>query len=225
MRAGLVSHFDLYEISDARVQLGQELADRHGLANQITWHNCAVEFASGALDVEYDLVYWNNALHHMFDVDQAVQWSKRALRPDGYLYMNDYVGPNRMQWPDEALAIASRARELLPQRLLKRPTGEGYLGTSVKRRDPDKLAAGDPTECADSEDILPAIRRHFPAAWIKPTGGAIYHAALHNVIANFTDEDTPLLEMMLLLDDVCTMAGYTDYAVALAPREAADNET
>jgi hypothetical protein len=30
---------------------------------------------------------------------------------------------------------------------------------------------------------------------------------------------------MLLLDDVCTMAGHTHYAVALAPREAAENET
>ena len=225
MRAGLVAHFDLYEASDARVQHGQELADRHGLANRITWHNRAVDLASGALDGEHDLVYWNNALHHMFDADQAVQWSKRALRPNGYLYMNDFVGPDRMQWPDEALAIASRARELLPRRLLKRPTGKGYLPTSVQRLDPDKLAAADPTECADSDAILPAVRRHFPAAWIKPTGGAIYHAALHNVIANFTEEDTPLLELMLLLDDVCTMAGHTHYAVALAPREAAENET
>jgi SAM-dependent methyltransferase len=225
MSAGLVSHFDLYEISDARIQQGRELADRLGLGHRITWHNRAVDFASGALDGEYDLVYWNNALHHMLDVDQAVQWSKRVLGPGGYLYMNDFVGPNRMQWPDEALAIASRARELLPRRLLKRPTSEGYFGTRVKRPDPDELAAADPTECADSDDILPAIRRHFPAAWIKPIGGTIYHAALHKVIANFTDEDTPLLEMMLLLDDVCTMSGHTHYAVALAPREAAENET
>ncbi|MEJ7656421.1 MAG: class I SAM-dependent methyltransferase [Thermoleophilaceae bacterium] len=219
MRAGLVSHLDLSESSDARIRQGQALADRHGLANRITWHNCALDLASGALDGEYNLVYWNNALHHMLDVDQAVQWSKRALRPDGYLYMNDFVGPNRMQWPDEALAIASKARELLPQRLLQRPTGEGYLPTSVQRPDPDRLAADDPTECADSDDILPALRRHFPAASIKPTGGTIYHTALHNVIANFTDEDTPLLELMLLLDDVCTMAGHTQYAVALAPRQ------
>ena len=224
MRAGLVSHFDLYEISDARIQQGQELADRHGLANRITWHNRTVDFESAALDAEHDLVYWNNALHHMFDVDQAVQWSKRALQPNAYLYVNDFVGPNRMQWPDEALAIASRARELLPQRLLKRPTGKGYLPTSVQRCDPHKLAAEDPTECADSADILPAIRRHFPAACVKPTGGTIYHAALNDAIANFTEEDTPQLEMLLLLDDVCTMAGHTDYAIALAPREAAEHE-
>ncbi|MFN2471275.1 MAG: methyltransferase [Gaiellaceae bacterium] len=84
MHAGLVSHFDLYEVSDARIQQGQELADLHGLGNRITWHNRAVDFASAALDGKYDLVYWNNALHHMLDVDQAVQWSKRALRPGGF---------------------------------------------------------------------------------------------------------------------------------------------
>ncbi len=102
---------------------------------------------------------------------------------------------------------------------------KGTFRQAFKRPDPDKLAAADPTECADSADILPAVRRHFPAAWIKPTGGAIYHSALHNVIVNFTDEDTPLLELMLLLDDVCTMSGHTHYAVALAPREAAEHET
>ena len=224
MAAGVVSHFDLYEISDARIEQGQEVADRFGVGDRATWHHSAPEFAGSALDGEYDLVYWNNALHHMLDVDEAVRWTKRALRREGYLYMNDFVGPKRMQWPDEALAIASRARELLPRRLMKRPTGEGYLPTTIERPDPDKLAAADPTECADSDDILPAIRRHFPAAWIKPTGGTIYHAALRKVIANFTDEDAPLLEMLLLLDDVCTMAGLTHYAVALAPRDAAGHE-
>lgn len=223
LRSGLVSRFDLYEISEARIEQGREIADRHRVGDRITWHNCVVDFESGALDAEHDLVYWNNALHHMFEVDQAVRWSKRALRPGGYLYVNDFVGPTRMQWPDEALAIASRARELLPRRLLKRPTGKGYLPTSLKRPDPYKLAAEDPTECADSADILPAIRRHFNAAWIKPTGGTIYHSALNDVIHNFTDEDAPLLEWLLLLDDACTLAGHTHYAVALAPRETAEH--
>ncbi|MFN2490367.1 MAG: class I SAM-dependent methyltransferase [Actinomycetota bacterium] len=219
LRANLVTRFDLYEISDARIQRGKELADRHGLRDRITWHNRVVDFESDALDGEYDLVYWNNALHHMLDVDQAVQWSKRALRRGGYLYVNDFVGPNRMQWSDEALAIGSRARELLPRRLLKRPNRRGYFARSLRRLPPDAVAATDPTECADSDDILPAIRRHFPAAWIKPTGGTIYHAALNDIVANFTDEDTSLLEFLLLLDDACTAAGHTHYAVALAPRD------
>jgi hypothetical protein len=106
MVAGVVSHLDLYEISGARIQQGKELADRYGLGQRITWHNRAADFSTTALDGEYDLVHWNNALHHMLNVDQAVQWTKRALRADGYLYMNDFVGPNRMQWPDETLASA-----------------------------------------------------------------------------------------------------------------------
>ena len=220
LAAGLVSHFDLYEISEARVEQGQEVAERFGVGERISWHTRTADLTGSTLDGAYDLVYWNNALHHMLDVDEAVRWTKRALRPDGYVYMNDFVGPNRMQWPDEALAIASRARELLPRRLLKRPAGEGYLPSTIERPDPDKLAAADPTECADSDDILPAIRRHFPAAWIKPTGGTVYHTALHKIIANFTEEDAPLLETLLLLDDVCTMAGHTHYAVALAAVDA-----
>ncbi len=47
----------------------------------------------------------------------------------------------------------------------------------------------------------------------------------HDIIANFTDEDTPLLEMLLLLDDVCTESGHTHYAVALAPRDGAERDS
>lgn len=215
--AGLVQSFDLYEISDKRIRDGQALAARKGLTDRLSWHEAVVDFTATDLNGSFDLVYWNNALHHMLDVEAAVKWSKLVAREGGYLYVNDFVGPSRMQWTDESLNIASRVRAGLPERLLQRPSGQGLLARTLARPDVERLMSEDPTESAQSGQIIGAIRRSFPSALIKLTGGIVYHLALNDVLANLTEDDTPLLDQLLLLDEVCAEAGHTHYAVALAP--------
>jgi SAM-dependent methyltransferase len=214
LAADVVGRFDLFEIAEARIEKGRDLAARRGLAERIEWHHRVVDFADAA--GPYDLVYWNNALHHMLDVDAAVAWSRRSLRPGGVLYVNDFVGPTRMQWPDAMIDIASGVRAALPERLLQRPDGR-RISTRIVRPDPKRLSAKDPTESADSAAILGAIRRHFADAHIKLTGGVVYHLALNDVLANMADDDE-LLEPLLALDDACTQLGLTHYAVAVAER-------
>ena len=145
----------------------------------------------------------------MPDVDLALRWSKHAAST---LYVNDFVGPTRFQWPDEQLATATKVRAALPARLL------GDTPVTVRRPDPDRLAALDPTESADSGNILRALREHFPDATVKLTGGIVYHLALNDVLANFTADDGDLLERLLLQDDQCVASGQTHYAVAVLTR-------
>jgi hypothetical protein len=104
-----------------------------------------------------------------------------------------------------------------PLALRQRPGGTGLLARTLVRPDVERLMHEDPTESAQSGEILGAIRRHFPSPLIKLTGGVVYHLALNDVLANLTEEDTPLLDQLLLLDEVCAEAGHTHYAVALAP--------
>jgi hypothetical protein len=210
LKADVVRHFQLFEIAGQRVEDGKRIAARDGLEDRITWHQETVDFTE---IIEVDLVYWNNALHHMLDVKEAVQWSRAVGR---YLYVNDFVGPDRMQWSDELLEITSRVRTALPVRLLQRPDGKGLLSHTLTRPDAGALAAEDPTECAESSQIIPEIRRHFPEAQVRPLGGAIYHTALNDVLANFSDEDAPLLTLLLILDDLCVEAGHSEYAVAFS---------
>jgi SAM-dependent methyltransferase len=211
--AGVVDHFHLFEISGRRVDAGRERAERLGLEGRITWHREIADFTKPSLEV--DLVYWNNALHHMLDTARSIEWSRAILRPGGILYVNDFVGPDRMQWSDETLEIASRVRACLPERLLRAPDGS-RLPRRVGRPDPEALAANDPTECADSAAITRGIRRHFPAAAIKPTGGLVYQLALKGVLENLGDDDAGLLELLLVVDDLCATQGLTHYAVAVA---------
>jgi hypothetical protein len=86
----------------------------------------------------------------------------------------------------------------------------------MKSPNPEKLREADPSEAADSSRILGEVKRRFPAAEIVLTGGIVYNLTLSNVIANFGEEDEPLLERLLQVDDDCIRNDLTHYATALA---------
>jgi hypothetical protein len=154
----------------------------------------------------------------MLDVEAAVEWSWKVLKQGGLFYMDDFVGPDRFQWPAQMLLAATAVRQSLPDRLLVNPhKPTTMLPRIMKKPDPEKMRQSDPSEAADSSRILGCVQRRFPGADIVLTGGVIYHLALSEVLANFVgDEDFRLLERLLEVDDMCIAMGQTHYATTLA---------
>lgn len=74
VQAGLVDHFHLFELSVNRINSGEALASSLGISDRVTFHNQDGLADKGLGD--FDMVYWKHALHHMFDVDRAVAWSR-----------------------------------------------------------------------------------------------------------------------------------------------------
>ena len=217
LQLGVAKHFDLYELSLDRVKRARERAAKLGLEERAIFHIAdGLEAASGP----FDLVHWNNALHHMLDTDAAIRWSRMILRNGGVFFLDDYVGPNRLQWTPTMIEAATVFRSRLPDRLLRNPHNPGKtLNREAKPTNLESLVQSDPTEAADSENILPAVLRHFPAARVMLTGGVIYHAGLNDVLHNIEESgDHRWLDEALALDDTYTDAGITHYAVALAGR-------
>ena len=222
---GVVERFVLYELSAERVQRGAENARRRGIEDRITFRN-EDPFETG-VEEQFELVHWNNSLHHMLDVEAAVKWSRAVLKPGGLLLMDDYVGPNRFQWSPTALQLANAVRTTLPEKYFANPF-DGHrnrmLSRRVRRPNPRKLAKEDPSEAVQSEQILPSIRKYFPSAEITPTGGVIYQLVLNHIIHNFDEDDTDdraLLSALLVVDEHATRGPKIDthYAVAVAFRE------
>lgn len=217
IQQGIVSHFDLFELAESQIVEAQQNAREIGLADRIRIVN-GDAFEIVKSEEQYDLVHWNNALHHIFDVDEAVRWSKNVLKRGGLFYMDDFVGPTRFQWSELSLSIASHIRLLLDKRFLVDPEQpECHLSTNIHRPDPDVLRAEDPSEAADSANILASVRRYFPDAQITATGGVVYNLALNDILNNFNEaQDRTVLELLMLIDDFCTDLIETHYATALA---------
>lgn len=80
IRQNVVSSFDLFEFSEQRIADGIKLAESFGLEANVRFMR---EDAFKIINEpeQYDMVHWNNSLHHMFDVFKSVEWSKKKAHP------------------------------------------------------------------------------------------------------------------------------------------------
>ncbi|HET9505590.1 MAG TPA: methyltransferase domain-containing protein [Hymenobacter sp.] len=136
----------------------------------------------------YDVILFHSALHHFRQVEAVVGHVWQALRPGGLLIINDYVGPNRLQWTPAQLAAANQLLRQLPATHRRR-----YMARQLKTRisGPGRLRmlVADPSEAVESEAILPAIRRRFRMLEEKPLGGNILTLVLKDIAHHFLPED------------------------------------
>ena len=218
LQEGFVKKFELYELSGVRIDQGRRIAQERGLSDRVEFH--LADAFKANLPQDYDLVYWDNSLHHMFDTHNAIQWSYEHLTQNGFFVMDDFVGPSHFQWTDFNLEIASKVRSFLPTHYLDNPRiPSKRLPTSLTKPDLQKFLSIDPSEAADSSRILEGVKKWFPDACVMLTGGCIYHLALNDVLGNIDDvEDGDLLEMLLLIDDLCTQLGETHYGIAIGKK-------
>ncbi|MBE9187210.1 methyltransferase domain-containing protein [Microcoleus sp. LEGE 07076] len=224
IRWGLVNRMVCFELSEERIRQAEEEAKKRSLSQFIEFRR-EDAFQSVGNSEKFDLVHWNNSLHHMPDTCFAIEWSKKKLKPGGLFMMDDYVGPNYIQFSDECLNLGSLIRKKLPKKYLLHPASSPenihFLDTQCQRPELSKIIAKDPSEAIDSENILVGVKKVFPDAEIVHTGGVVYFAALPPLYANFDPEDefdTGLLESLLLIDELYTSLhpGETLYATALA---------
>jgi SAM-dependent methyltransferase len=210
LQRGLVDHFELYDLSRVAIERGRAMAQAAGVADRMTFHQAD---AFTVCD-HFDLVFWNNALHHMPNVHDALSWSRERLRKGGVLAMDDYIGPSRMQFGPDFLDFSTRFRRSLPPKRMDNPWAPGQvMPTQVESMDLDALIYLDPSEAVDSANILPALAQFFPNAEVTPTGGAIYHLALNDILHNLTEAE---VRTGLEWDDSARRDGMNQYAVALA---------
>jgi len=222
LEMGIIDRFILFELSEERIKLGLLNAEKRNLQNRIKYlHGNAFNFDFS--NHKIDFVHWNNSLHHMLDVDVAVKWSYDILTPDGIFYMDDYVGPNRFQYPKYVLDLVNNIRDNLPKKYLQDQRNNQKPRGHITNVDPEELMKNDPSEAADSGRILSSVSRYFKNADIKPTGGIVYFIALHGLWENFNeknDDDIFFLSQLLELDKHCTTKEnfMSPYAVALATK-------
>ena len=74
--------------------LDRDQAVKEGFQDVIQYKICNVE-ENDFPCLSYDAIYFNSSLHHMSDLDGILDKCSTALKSDGYLFINEYIGPNR----------------------------------------------------------------------------------------------------------------------------------
>lgn len=216
VRKGIIESFDCFDLANERVQAGRLVAVRSGLSDRFRPH-CADAFKEPIESGSYDLVYWRNALHHMMDTRAAIEWSFRILRPGGIVYLDDYVGPSRFQYSDEQVERFNLIRKQLPPNFFRDSSGNKRR-REFKKADMNAVIRADPSEAADSANIMPAFREFFPSAFIVPVSAGVF-PMLKDIIGNLdSEQDSKLLEWLWECDRTMISNGEVTWVSALATK-------
>ena len=214
LTSGLVEHMTLIEVVPDLIGAAKSIYESWNLLDRVTF--VLDDFQETLTSQQFDLIYFDNALHHMSGVESLLRQCVTALRPAGFFVMDDFVGPSYNQFSPEHYDYADRIRAMLPASAFVGENAVQPLGLLTVQ---DWLNA-DPSEACDSATILPAIQALMPGARIIPTGGLVYYLACreaYGALTSFPDRDESILRLLFELDRVLVAAdpSLTCYALAI----------
>lgn len=152
----------------------------------------------------YDIVYFKASLHHFKNIETLVGNSiKNTLKPNGLLIIDEYVGPNRIQFRKHQIAAINEALLLIPKKYRKRFKMNIYknkvYGSGIIR-----MKIADPSECIESEKIIPTIHQHYNTIYEASYGGNILMTCLKDIshhFINLDEEKKTILNKLFLFED------------------------
>ncbi|NDV25603.1 class I SAM-dependent methyltransferase [Desulfovibrio sp. JC010] len=211
MKQGIVESFDLYDLSKERTSIAADSFRQNGFGDRVNIYNQEFRAEDSPL---YDFIHWDNSLHHMFDCDKAICETYNLLEPGGVFFMNDFIGKSRFQWSDEELELINTFRNSFSDEYFHLADGR-KVSRHVARPSKKVMIATDPSEAADSESIIPSLKKRLKNPTIIFTGGVIYHSGLNDILSNI-DEHSQFLTTALHIDSLASQAGLNQYAVCIA---------
>lgn len=164
-------------------------------------------------DNAYDIVFFNASLHHFKNMGTFLERMRKTLKPSGYLVINEFVGANRMLYDKTQMAAINEGLQRLDKsyRTIYRTslTKNRYYGSGLLR-----MLISDPSECVESERILPEIHRLFTTVEEKGYGGNILMPLLKDLSHHFMscgprEEET--LRGLFALEDEYLQHHTSDY--------------
>ncbi len=197
------------DISPVRVERATELAREQGL-DSLSYSVVDAETEEFPHPL-YDAIFFNSSLHHMARLEEVLLKSSQHLAPEGLLFISEYVGPNRFDFPARELEIMRAAFKLLPEshRVSLAVPDQRVVLAEPALPVPAEVARADPSESVRSADILGLIPRYFEVIELSNLGGAILHFGLSNIVGNFGPDAASrrLLEMLFRIEDDLTEVG------------------
>ncbi|WP_382320615.1 class I SAM-dependent methyltransferase [Hydrogenophaga sp. UC242_53] len=171
----------------------------------------------------FDAVLGVAGVHHGSDLERLYADVAALLVPGGWFFLDEYVGPDRFQWPQAQERHLNTLLDLLPPRL--RMTTDGRLKGNARRPSVQEVIAVDASEAVRSSELLPLLPGHFEVQAVRPYGGSMLHLVLGSIAQNFAPAaEAPYLTALMEAEDELIRAGQIghDFACVIArPRPAA----
>ncbi len=200
---GLCRAMDCLDVSPGAVALAEKRAREAGLS-QLSYR--VADMNSGQLAAEaYDLVLFAQSLHHIDALEHALDQVRRTLRPRGWVVLNEYIGPSRLRWTNEQLAVVNELLALLPERLRRLDGPGGEVRLRMGRVPLRAFAIGDPSEAVRSAEIVPLVSERFEVVERRDFGGTVLYPLLYRITGNFdpaNETENAILRLLVAFEDL-----------------------
>jgi SAM-dependent methyltransferase len=201
VRKDLVERVDAFDGSMNSLRIARESAQSEGMASRIRYF--AADFNEPVLPRQtYDAVFIHQALHHVAKLEKLLRRVLLALKKDGFLYLDEYIGPSRTEWNEERIG---------PHRAIF-----AQLPAAIRRMEtlPLPIQWDDPSEAFRSSEILPQLRIGFDVRELRGYGGNLL-SVLYPAVA--FDRALDAIEMVIAEERRRLAAGEMPYyAVVVA---------
>ncbi len=197
-------NFALYhegiDISDGAIEQATRLAKE---ANANNVHYRVADLNTIQLPrYEYDVVFGISSFHHVANLEHLMIQVSQTLKPGGYLFLDEYIGPNQFQWPDDQLAVINEQILAMPERFRWCLSEPNVLKGTVVRHTIAEMEAVDPSEAIRSSEILPHVQSVFDPVVVKGCGGSLLHLLMEHIAGNFTEDDPESMAYLYSLFDL-----------------------
>lgn len=149
----------------------------------------------------FDLIFSTGALHHTTNLEGLISTVERALAPDGYFVVVEFIGPNRFQWTDQQIEIANQVLSVLDPAYLR----DGRQ-TKFERPTIESMLRCDPSEAVRSAEVYPLVKKYFNVRYERFYNGTLLHQLhplLRTELANQGKRDfDSIVKLILLLEDL-----------------------
>lgn len=189
------------DIAPNRIAIARDMAAKAGLQDVVRYSVCNAETTAFPSSL-YDAIFFNSALHHMSQLEQLLQRCAESIRSGGYLFVNEYIGPNRFAFSGREKQVMQAVFEMLPEkfRISHAEHDRGTVRTRLDFPDPVEVANVDPSEAIRSEDIVAVLEQFFDIVEFNVAGGTLQQFMFSGIAGNFRASDPESVQM---LDLVC----------------------
>lgn len=164
LKAGICNNLDGFDLSPASIKAAQKEAENAGLGDRTRYW---IDDANTIVLEEnrYDIALSFGALHHIKELEHMCSQLRRALKPDSYIFLNEFTGPAHMQYTAQQLDIINRVMAVLPP---------SWRRTQQVNPVPlQSMVESDPSEAVRSDEIISIMCDNFELVDYCDYGGAL----------------------------------------------------
>ena len=170
------------------------------------------------------MVFGIQSIHHITELEHVFAEVDKSLKPGGYFFLNEFIGPTQFQWTDYQLDCINAILKILPKKYRINKQDSSKIKDNVVRQTVKELESIDPSEAIRSAEILPLLNEFFTIKEKIDLGGTILHLLLQDIAGNFdynNPDDIKMLEMLFIIEDTLMETGelQSDFAVIIAQKK------